>query len=81
MPVTQQDVSKCQSVLSIRVGPVKSGINIKVPAGGSQANLPGKLKVGLNGCHGHFGGLKRVSQSWFDLSLRGNAYAKHAQEP
>eukprot|EP00198_Chlamydomonas_reinhardtii_P010461 XP_001699798.1 predicted protein [Chlamydomonas reinhardtii] len=38
-----KDTSKCQSVLVVRVGPKKSGINLPVPAGGSQAKLPTKL--------------------------------------
>jgi len=37
-----KDTTKCQSVLSIRIGPVKSGINIKVPAAGSAANIQPK---------------------------------------
>ncbi|KXZ54576.1 hypothetical protein GPECTOR_4g641 [Gonium pectorale] len=37
------DPTVCQSVLSIRIGPVKSGIKSAVPAGGTQAKLPREL--------------------------------------
>eukprot|EP00198_Chlamydomonas_reinhardtii_P012523 XP_001701860.1 flagella associated protein [Chlamydomonas reinhardtii] len=39
-----KDTTKCQSVLAIRVGPKKSGVNMAVPTGGSQSNIQGKLK-------------------------------------
>ncbi|KXZ54575.1 hypothetical protein GPECTOR_4g640 [Gonium pectorale] len=37
------DPTVCQSVLSIRIGPVKSGIKLPVPAGGNQDKLPKDL--------------------------------------
>ncbi|KAG2436510.1 hypothetical protein HXX76_006808 [Chlamydomonas incerta] len=38
-----KDTTMCQSVLVVRVGPKKSGINTPVPVGGSQAKLPKQL--------------------------------------
>ncbi|EFJ47421.1 hypothetical protein VOLCADRAFT_92116 [Volvox carteri f. nagariensis] len=43
------DTSMCQSVLAINVGPAKSGMNLAVPAGGSPANLPTKLRATATG--------------------------------
>ncbi|GIL83272.1 hypothetical protein Vretimale_11290 [Volvox reticuliferus] len=43
------DTSMCQSVLVVRIGPKRSGINLPVPAGGSQENLPAKLQATATG--------------------------------
>lgn len=43
------DANMCQSVLMVRIGPKKSGINLPVPAGGSQASLPTVLQATVTG--------------------------------
>mgnify|MGYP001807325215 CR=1 FL=1 len=40
----------CLSVLVVRIGPKKSGVNLPVPTNGTQANLPAKLKVRARTC-------------------------------
>ncbi|GLC48350.1 hypothetical protein PLESTB_000086600 [Pleodorina starrii] len=43
------DTSMCQSVLVLRIGPKKSGINLNVTADGSQAELPSSLRKTATG--------------------------------